>query len=41
MRGGEFWLRAGEQGVYPECGRVYTFDGERITVGVFADASRD
>jgi hypothetical protein len=40
-RGGKFWLRAGEQWVCPECGRVYTFDGERITDGEFADASRD
>jgi hypothetical protein len=27
-----FWLRAGEQWVCPECGRVYSFDGERIDV---------
>lgn len=31
-RNGKFWLRAGEQWRCPECGRIYTFDGERIDV---------
>lgn len=29
---GKFWLHAGEQWVCPECGRVYSFDGERIDI---------
>lgn len=35
---GKFWLRAGEQWSCPECRRVYTFDGERISITEAADA---
>jgi hypothetical protein len=30
---GKFWLRAGQRWVCPECGRVFSFDGERIVIG--------
>ncbi|MBA3450736.1 MAG: hypothetical protein H0T18_05940 [Chloroflexia bacterium] len=35
---GKFWLRTGEQRVCSACRRVYSFDGERITVTERADA---
>ncbi len=35
---GKFWLRAGERWVCAECGRVYAFDGEHISITEGADA---
>ena len=35
---GTFWLRAGERWFCPECGRVFAFDGERISITEGADA---
>ena len=35
---GTFWLRTGEQWFCPECGRVYAFEGKRISITEGADA---
>lgn len=35
---GKFWLRAGERWVCADCGRVYVFNGERISITEGADA---